>query len=69
MSVGETSQAHSSTALSGDNTFLCEVAWMLAGGNSPAANVLPSVTSAEVSALIEKAKERWRPETDSRMVL
>jgi hypothetical protein len=48
------------SALSSDNNFLCQAAWMLAGGNSPVADVLHPVSSAEVSELIEKAKERWK---------
>jgi len=48
------------SALSSDNNFLCQAAWMLAGGNSPVADVLHPVTSAEVSELIEKAKARWK---------
>jgi hypothetical protein len=47
-------------ALSSDNNFLCQAAWMLAGGNSPVAEVLHPVTSAEVSELIEKARARWK---------
>jgi hypothetical protein len=44
------------SALSSDNNFLCQAAWMLAGGNSPVADVLSPVTSAEVSGLVEKAE-------------
>jgi hypothetical protein len=48
------------SALSSDNNFLCQTAWMLAGGNSPVADVLLPVTSTEVSDLIEKARARWK---------
>ncbi len=48
------------SALSSDNNFLCQAAWMLAGGNSPVADVLHPVTGAEVSESIEKARARWR---------
>jgi hypothetical protein len=48
------------SALSSDNNFLCQAAWMLAGGNSPVADVLHPVSSAEVSELIEKARARWK---------
>ena len=47
------------SALSSDNNFLCQAAWMLAGGNSPVADVLHPVTSVEVSELIEKARAKW----------
>ena len=48
------------SALSSDNNFTCQAGWMLAGGNSPVADVLYPVTSAEVSEMIEKAKARWK---------
>ena len=48
------------SALSSDNNFLCQAAWMLAGGNSPVADVLHPVSSTEVSELIDKARERWK---------
>jgi hypothetical protein len=48
------------SALSSDNNFLCQAAWMLAGGNSPVADVLHPVTGAEVSDLIEEARAGWR---------
>ena len=48
------------SALSSDNNFICQAVWMLAGGNSPVADVLHPVTSAEVSELIEKARARWK---------
>jgi hypothetical protein len=41
------------SALSSDNNFLCQAAWMLAGGNSPVADVLHPVSSSEISELIE----------------
>jgi hypothetical protein len=56
------SQVHLSarSALSADNNFLCQAGWMLAGGNSPVADLLHPVSSAEVSELIEKARVRWK---------
>jgi hypothetical protein len=48
------------SALSSDNNFLCQAVWMLAGGNSPVADVIHPVTDGEVSVLIEKARERWQ---------
>ncbi len=48
------------SALSSDNNFLCQAAWMLAGGNSPVADALHPVTSAEVSGQVEKARARWK---------
>jgi hypothetical protein len=48
------------SALSGDNNFLCQAAWMMAGGVSPIAESIASVTNEECHELLEKAKERWR---------
>jgi hypothetical protein len=48
------------SALSSDNNFLCQAVWILAGGDSPVADVIPEVTTAEVSKLIEEARERWK---------
>ncbi len=47
-------------ALSGDNNFICQAAWMLAGGVSPIAEKFEPVTTEECHRLLEKAKERWR---------
>jgi len=52
------------SALSGDNNFLCQAAWMMAGGVSPIAESIESVTTEECHELLEKAKERWqKPQT------
>lgn len=48
------------SALSGDNNFLCQAAWMMAGGKSPVADSLEPVDEAEVMALIELAREKWK---------
>lgn len=48
------------SALSSDNNFLCQAAWMMAGGVSPIAESIESVTTEECHELLEKAKERWR---------
>ena len=48
------------SALSSDNNFLCQGAWMLAGGTSPVTDVLHPVTNSEVSELLEKARDRWK---------
>lgn len=48
------------SALSGDNNFLCQAAWMLAGGASPVADVIEPVTTDEVAHLLDTANERWR---------
>lgn len=48
------------SALSGDNNFICQAAWMLAGGISPIAERIEPVTTEECSALLEMAKEKWR---------
>jgi len=48
------------SALSGDNNFLCQAAWMLAGGVSPVAEEILQVTADECHELLERAKERWK---------
>ena len=48
------------SALSDDNNFLCQAAWMMAGGVSPVAEVVQGVTDAEVMELLEGAKEKWK---------
>jgi hypothetical protein len=48
------------SALSGDNNFLCQAAWMMAGGESPVAEKILPVTEDQCHELLEKAKERWR---------
>jgi hypothetical protein len=47
------------TALSSDNNFLCMAAWMMAGGVSPVAEKIESMTAGECYELLDKAKERW----------
>ena len=41
-------------ALNGDENFLCQAAWNLAGGESPVADHIEVVTKGEVMALIDK---------------
>jgi len=48
------------SALSGDNNFLCQAAWMMAGGESPVAEKILPVTADECHQLLDKAKERWK---------
>ncbi|MEP7309154.1 MAG: hypothetical protein ABJA98_26925 [Acidobacteriota bacterium] len=48
------------SALSGDNNFLCQAAWMMAGGTSPVAATIFPVTAAECGDLIDQAEERWK---------
>lgn len=48
------------SALSGDNNFLCQAVWMLAGGSSPVADVDVSVTEAECEELLNRARESWK---------
>lgn len=48
------------SALSGDNNFICQSAWMLAGGVSPVADVIEPVQAGEAVGLLEKARERWK---------
>jgi hypothetical protein len=48
------------TALASDNNFICQAAWMLAGGVSPVADVIEPVHWSEVSELLERAKVRWK---------
>lgn len=47
------------SALSGDNNFLCQAAWMLAGGVSPIAERIAPVSTEECFELLERAKESW----------
>ena len=48
------------SALSGDNNFLCQAAWTMAGGVSPVAEKILPVTTAECSELLDRARERWK---------
>lgn len=48
------------SALSSDNNFLCQAAWMMAGGESPVALTLEPVTNSEVMQLLDAAKEKWK---------
>ena len=47
------------SALSGDNNFLSQAAWIMAGGESPVAETILPVTTDECNELLDKAKERW----------
>jgi len=48
------------TALSSDNNFLCMATWMMAGGVSPVAEKIESVTAGECYELLDRVKERWQ---------
>jgi hypothetical protein len=48
------------SALSSDNNFLCQAAWLMAGGESPVAEKILPVTTNECHELLEKAKEGWK---------
>jgi hypothetical protein len=48
------------SALSGDNNFLCQAAWMMAGGESPVAETCLSVNTDECHELLDKANDRWQ---------
>jgi hypothetical protein len=48
------------SALSSDNNFLCQAAWLMSGGVTPVADVIEQVTTDEVVHLLEAARERWR---------
>jgi hypothetical protein len=48
------------SALSSDNNFLCQAAWMMAGGNSPVVERSEPVFATEVFELLESARERWK---------
>jgi SWIM zinc finger len=48
------------SALSRDNNFLCQAAWMMAGGVSPVAEQIVPVTADECESILERARERWR---------
>ena len=47
-------------ALSSDNNFICQAAWMLAGGESPVADEVPSLNRTEVIEQLRAARERWK---------
>jgi hypothetical protein len=48
------------SALSRDNNFLCQAAWMMGGGYSPVAERSEPVFATEVFDLVETARERWK---------
>ena len=48
------------SALSGDNNFIGQAAWMLGGGESPVADQIEPVVEDEVYELLGKATERWK---------
>ena len=48
------------SALSGDNNFLCQAVWMMAGGSSPVADSIEPVSESEIMALIDQARENWK---------
>jgi len=47
------------SALSCDNNFLSQAAWMLAGGHSPTKDLIEPVSGEEVCAAIKEANRRW----------
>lgn len=47
-------------ALSSDNNFICQAAWLLAGGVSPVADAADPLPFGEVTELREKAQEKWK---------
>jgi hypothetical protein len=48
------------SALAGDNNFLCQAVWMMAGGGSPVSDSIQPVSESEVADLVEEAEERWK---------
>jgi hypothetical protein len=48
------------SALSGDNNFLCQAAWLLAGGVSPVADTFVPATAESCADLLRRARDRWR---------
>jgi hypothetical protein len=48
------------SALSGDNNFLCQAAWAMAGGETLVAEKILPVTADECQELLDTAKERWK---------
>jgi hypothetical protein len=48
------------SALSADNNFTSQAAWMLAGGESPVADQIEPVEVSEVYELLGEANERWK---------
>ncbi|MDT8071041.1 MAG: hypothetical protein ROO76_23030 [Terriglobia bacterium] len=50
----------SKSALSGDNNFLCQAAWLMAGGVTPVADAIEPVTANEVAQMLDDANERWK---------
>jgi hypothetical protein len=51
---------HARSALSGDNNFLSQAVWMMAGGVSPVAEAIEPVPDAEVAKLLDRAMEKWK---------
>jgi len=48
------------SALSSDNNFLCQAAWMMAGGESPVALSIEPVLITEVTELLDRVREKWK---------
>ncbi len=48
------------TPLSGDNNFISQALWMMAGGVSPIAEAAVAVSEQEVQEMLESARERWK---------
>jgi hypothetical protein len=47
-------------ALASDNNFICQAAWMLAGGVSTVAELIEPVRPRDVGQLLAMARERWK---------
>ena len=48
------------SALSGDNNFVCQTAWLMAGGESPVAEETLPVTADECHELLTRGEEKWQ---------
>jgi hypothetical protein len=48
------------SALSSDNNFLCQAAWMMAGGKSPLALSIEPVLITEVMEMLDRIREKWK---------
>ena len=48
------------STLSGDNNFLCQAAWLLAGGFSPVAEQMEFVSIGECNETLERARKAWK---------
>jgi hypothetical protein len=46
-------------ALYGDNNFLCQAVWIMAGGKTPIADSIKTVYAADAITLIQEARKQW----------